>query len=117
LTNELVAEAFADYRKNQAYRIDEVTEAKAHDQGAWASAASMSPHTCMWPARPPISTTCPSWKARCTARWGSPVAHGRLTALALEAVRAMPEVVDVITAADIPGVNDCGSIIHDDPIL
>jgi xanthine dehydrogenase large subunit len=47
----------------------------------------------------------------------SPVAHGRLTALALEAVRAMPEVVDVITAADIPGVNDCGSIIHDDPIL
>jgi hypothetical protein len=34
LTNELVAEAFADYRKNQAYRIDEVTEAKAHDQGA-----------------------------------------------------------------------------------
>ena len=36
LTNELVAEAFADYRKNQAYRIDEVTEAKAHDQGAIA---------------------------------------------------------------------------------
>jgi xanthine dehydrogenase large subunit len=29
----------------------------------------------------------------------------------------MPEVVEVITAADIPGVNDCGSIIHDDPIL
>ena len=29
----------------------------------------------------------------------------------------MPGVVDVLTAADIPGPNDCGSIIHDDPIL
>jgi xanthine dehydrogenase large subunit len=23
----------------------------------------------------------------------------------------------VITAADIPGVNDCGPVVHDDPIL
>src|SRR5204862_360764 len=31
--------------------------------------------------------------------------------------RAAPEVVAVLTAADIPGENDCGPIIHDDPIL
>jgi len=47
----------------------------------------------------------------------SPVAHGRLTAIDADAVRAMPGVVDVLTAADIPGPNDCGSIIHDEPIL
>ena len=29
----------------------------------------------------------------------------------------MPGVVDVFTAKDIPGVNDCGAIVHDDPIL
>ncbi|HEY1229780.1 MAG TPA: xanthine dehydrogenase molybdopterin binding subunit, partial [Ramlibacter sp.] len=47
----------------------------------------------------------------------SPVANGRLTATSLDGIRAMPGVVDVLTAADIPGSNDCGSIIHDDPIL
>ena len=47
----------------------------------------------------------------------SPVAHGRLTALDLSAVREAPGVVDVIVAADIPGVNDVGPIQHDDPIL
>jgi len=47
----------------------------------------------------------------------SPVAHGRLVAIDVDAVRAMPGVVDVLTAADIPGPNDCGSIIHDEPIL
>jgi len=47
----------------------------------------------------------------------SPIAHGRLTGVALARVRAMPEVVDVFTADDIPGVNDCGALVHDDPIL
>jgi xanthine dehydrogenase large subunit len=47
----------------------------------------------------------------------SPVAHGRLLGIDLVALRAMPGVVDVLTAADIPGPNDCGSIIHDEPIL
>ncbi len=47
----------------------------------------------------------------------SPVAHGRLTALALDRLRAQPGVVDVLTAADIPGPNDCGPVVHDDPIL
>jgi xanthine dehydrogenase large subunit len=47
----------------------------------------------------------------------SPVAHGRLTGMALERIRALPGVVSVLSAADIPGPNDCGSIVHDEPIL
>ena len=44
-------------------------------------------------------------------------AHARIKAMDLAAVRAAPGVVAVITAADIPGVNDVGPILHDDPIL
>ncbi len=47
----------------------------------------------------------------------SPVAHGRLLGVDVEAVRALPGVLAVLTAADIPGANDCGPVIHDDPIL
>ncbi len=47
----------------------------------------------------------------------SPVAHGELLGIDLDTVKAMRGVVAVITAADIPGVNDCGAITHDDPIL
>jgi len=44
-------------------------------------------------------------------------AHARVNAIDLTAVRAARGVVAVLTAADIPGLNDCGPIIHDDPIL
>jgi len=47
----------------------------------------------------------------------SPVAHGRLLDINLATLRAQPGVVAVFTAADIPGPNDCGPIVHDDPIL
>ncbi len=49
----------------------------------------------------------------------SPVAFGRFDARAFDAsaLRAMPGVVAVLTAADIPGENDCGPLLHDDPIL
>jgi xanthine dehydrogenase large subunit len=43
--------------------------------------------------------------------------HAKVRSIDLDAVRAAPGVVAVLTAADIPGVNDCGPIIHDDPIL
>jgi xanthine dehydrogenase large subunit len=43
--------------------------------------------------------------------------HATLGAVDLAAVRASPGVVAVLTADDIPGTNDCGPIIHDDPIL
>ncbi len=47
----------------------------------------------------------------------SSVAHGKILSLDLDAVRAMPGVVDILTVADIPGNNNCGPIIEDDPIL
>ena len=47
----------------------------------------------------------------------SPVAHGRLVAVDRERIAAMPGVVAVLVAADIPGPNDCGPVVHDDPIL
>jgi len=47
----------------------------------------------------------------------SPVAHGRLKGIRLDALRALPGVVDVIAAEHIPGENQCGPIVHDDPIL
>ncbi|NHZ39837.1 xanthine dehydrogenase molybdopterin binding subunit [Massilia aquatica] len=44
-------------------------------------------------------------------------AHANISAIDLDAVRASVGVVAVLTVADIPGTNDCGPIIHDDPIL
>ncbi|NVM76260.1 xanthine dehydrogenase large subunit [Duganella sp. SG902] len=43
-------------------------------------------------------------------------AHARIVSMDLAPVRAAPGVVAVYTAADIVGTNDCGPIIHDDPI-
>jgi xanthine dehydrogenase large subunit len=48
----------------------------------------------------------------------APIAKGKITGLDLEAVRAFPGVVAVLTAADIPGVNDVSpKLIGDDPTL
>lgn len=44
-------------------------------------------------------------------------AHAHVKAIDLAPVRASRGVVAVLTCADIPGLNDCGPIIHDDPIL
>ena len=47
----------------------------------------------------------------------SPVAHGRLISIDRERLLAQPGVVAVFTADDIPGANQCGPIVADDPIL
>ena len=47
----------------------------------------------------------------------STIARGRIRSMDLSAVRACPGVRAVLTAADIPGDNNCGPILHDDPIL
>ena len=44
-------------------------------------------------------------------------AHATVVAMDFEALRKSAGVVAVLTASDIPGINDCGPIIHDDPIL
>lgn len=48
---------------------------------------------------------------------GAPVAAGQLLGIDLDAVRAAPGVVAVLTATDIPGKNDVGPVLHDDPIF
>ncbi|MEY4417099.1 MAG: hypothetical protein RIQ53_4392, partial [Pseudomonadota bacterium] len=47
----------------------------------------------------------------------SPIAHGRLLGVDKAALLARPGVVAVYVAADIPGTNDCGPVVHDDPLL
>ncbi len=47
----------------------------------------------------------------------SPVAHGEILRLDTGAAAAVPGVVAVLTAADIPGENQIGSIIPDEPLL
>ncbi len=44
-------------------------------------------------------------------------AHAKVTSIELSKVKAAPGVVAVYTATDIPGENQCGAIIHDDPVL
>ncbi|HYD59517.1 MAG TPA: xanthine dehydrogenase molybdopterin binding subunit [Noviherbaspirillum sp.] len=44
-------------------------------------------------------------------------AHARVLGIDLADVKKSRGVVAVYTAKDIPGTNDCGPIIHDDPIL
>ena len=44
-------------------------------------------------------------------------AHAHVVALDLSVVREAPGVIAVFTAADIPGENNCGPVVHDDPIL
>jgi xanthine dehydrogenase large subunit len=47
----------------------------------------------------------------------SAIAHGRIKSLDLTPVLAMPGVVEVALPADIPGENNYGSAVHDDPIF
>ncbi|MGA9434544.1 MAG: molybdopterin cofactor-binding domain-containing protein, partial [Roseobacter sp.] len=47
----------------------------------------------------------------------SPQAHGRITSLNLDKVKASEGVIDVITADDLPFANDVSPSIHDEPLL
>jgi xanthine dehydrogenase large subunit len=112
-------QAFADYLTNTAARIDASGEASAQQAGARVgiSRPHESAHLHVAGEATYIDDI-PELAGTLHAALGlSPVANGRLTATALAAIRAMPGVVTVLTADDIPGANDCGSIIHDDPIL
>ena len=48
---------------------------------------------------------------------GSPVAHGRIIRVDLAAARAIPGVVAILTADDIPGERLFGAIFHDEEVL
>ncbi len=47
----------------------------------------------------------------------SPVAHGRLTRLDIERVRALPGVVDAVGFHDVPGHTDIGPVFPGDPLF
>ena len=113
------AEAFAGYQANTAARIDVGAEAKAHESGTRVGISR--PHES---AQLHVSGEAdyiddlPELAGTLHCALGlSPVAAGQLLGVDLETIRALPGVVAVLTAADIPGSNDCGSIVHDDPIL
>jgi xanthine dehydrogenase large subunit len=44
-------------------------------------------------------------------------AHARIRSIDLSAVREAPGVIDVMTAEDIPGANNCGPVVADDPVF
>lgn len=46
-----------------------------------------------------------------------PVAHARITRLDLDKARALPGVSAILTAADIPGENQIGGILPDEPLF
>ena len=113
------SEAFADYLKNTAARIDQSAEADAERDGArvGVSRPHESAHLHVAGEATYIDDI-PELAGTLHCALGlSPAANGKLTGMTLDTIRALPGVVLVISACDIPGPNDCGSIIHDDPIL
>src|SRR5258705_11895438 len=111
--------AYADYDRNTRARIDVDGEAERLREGArvGVSREHESAHLHVAGAATYVDDM-PELAGTLHAALGlSPVAHGRLSGLSLDAIRALPEVVDVFGAADIPGRNDCGPIVHADPIL
>ncbi len=112
-------EPFTDYRRNAAARIDADAEARRVRAGARMGVSRVHDSAHLHVAGeatyiddiPEIAGT-----LHC-ALGLAPVARGTLVASDLDTIRALPGVVAVLAAADIPGPNDCGSIVHDDPIL
>lgn len=51
------------------------------------------------------------------AVYGSPIAHGHLKAVHAEKAREMPGVEAILLAGDVPGENQIGGIIQDEPLL
>jgi xanthine dehydrogenase large subunit len=112
-------EAFAGYASNAAARIDEHAEAVALKAGARVGVSRAHESAQLHVAgEATYIDDIPELAGTLHCALGlSPVAAGMLDSMALDVIRALPGVVAVLSAADIPGPNDCGSIVHDDPIL
>ena len=91
------------------------------DRGSWAEVGQSHPHESAALhvlGEATYTDDIPEAQGTLHAALGmSQKAHARLRSVNLEAVRNATGVVAVYTASDIPGTNDCGPIIHDDPIL
>lgn len=51
------------------------------------------------------------------AVYGSPVAHGKIILLNISEATELPGVIRVFTSKDIPGINQIGGIVPDEPLL
>jgi xanthine dehydrogenase large subunit len=49
--------------------------------------------------------------------FGSPIAHGKIIRLDTTEAETSPGVVRIFTAKDIPGINQIGGIVPDEPLL
>ncbi|ODU09494.1 MAG: xanthine dehydrogenase molybdopterin binding subunit [Rubrivivax sp. SCN 71-131] len=109
----------ADHRAMPARRFDLEAEARRRREGARVGIGQPHESAALHVAgEAPYVDDLPELEGTLHVALGlSPVAHGCVTGLDLALLRAQPGVVAVLTAADIPGVNDCGPIQHDDPIL
>jgi xanthine dehydrogenase large subunit len=60
-----------------------------------------------------------SHSARLAYAWPilSPHAHARITSLDLSAAEAAPSVLCCLSASDVPGENDTGPVVHDEPLF
>jgi xanthine dehydrogenase large subunit len=113
------AEGFADYRANLAERLDSAAEAAAEADGVRVgiSRPHESAHLHVSGEAEYVDDLRELAGTLHVALGLSPVARGRILALDLAGIRAIPGVVAVLAADDIPGVNDCGPVVHDDPIF
>lgn len=110
---------FADYRDNLAFRFDPAQEQKKYAAGQRVGISR--PHESAWQymnGTAQYVDDVPERQGTLHCALGlAPVARGRIVAMDLQTVAAMPGVVRVITAADIPALNDCGTTGSDEPIL
>jgi len=103
-------------REAEAFLIDDLAaKASAGGMGAAVPHESAALHVSGEAA---YIDDLPEWSGTLHAALGlAPVASGRLIAIDLDALKRQPGVVAVLTAADVPGVNDCGAILDDEPIF
>jgi xanthine dehydrogenase large subunit len=101
-----------------AERAPQSTRARAKPAGVAGAAVAHESASMHVAGSAPYTDDVPELAGTLHAALGlSPIAHGVIEKLDLEPVRAMPGVVAVLSARDIPGANECGALIHDDPIL
>ena len=102
-------------------RADDATTAAAASPAASPTIGVSRPHESAAlhvSGRAPYTDDLPELAGTLHAALGlSPLAHGTIRALDLDTLRALPGVVDVFDASAIPGRNDCGALVHDEPIL
>ncbi|HRM93724.1 MAG TPA: xanthine dehydrogenase molybdopterin binding subunit, partial [Alicycliphilus sp.] len=121
ISSQLLARpvAFAPYQDNHGLRLDPAAEARAHAAGARVGISQAHESAQLHVTGSATYTDdIPELAGTLHCALGlAPVAAGRLLSIDLALLAAQPGVVRVFTAADIPGSNDWGSIVHDDPIL